>query len=117
MWGFVWLFWLMPLLILASAMRRRRWRRWAMMGPGWDPYGWQEPRGRDYELGRSGRGSAMVLQQELDEQRSYVDALESRITQLEERLDFTERLLAGRRETPPSPQGDERPWRMPTDAR
>jgi cell division protein FtsB len=33
------------------------------------------------------------------EQRSYVDALETRVTELEERLDFTERLLAGRKET------------------
>lgn len=29
-------------------------------------------------------------------QQEYIDALESRVTQLEERLDFTERLLAER---------------------
>lgn len=33
---------------------------------------------------------------ELDRQRSYVEDLERRVVELEERLDFTERLLAGR---------------------
>jgi hypothetical protein len=34
----------------------------------------------------------------LDDQQPYIDALESRVAELEERLDFTERLVAGRRE-------------------
>jgi hypothetical protein len=34
----------------------------------------------------------------VDEDSAYVDALETRLANLEERLDFTERLLAGRRE-------------------
>jgi len=33
-----------------------------------------------------------------DDQQPYVDALEARVAELEERLDFTERLVAGRRE-------------------
>ena len=33
---------------------------------------------------------------EIDEQREYVDSLERRVAELEERLDFTERLLAQR---------------------
>jgi hypothetical protein len=33
-----------------------------------------------------------------EDQREYIDALESRVTELEERLDFTERLLSGRTE-------------------
>jgi hypothetical protein len=37
-------------------------------------------RGRDFEA--------------RDDQRDYIDALESRLSELEERLDFTERLLA-----------------------
>ena len=31
-----------------------------------------------------------------DERQEYIDSLESRLSELEERLDFTERLLAGR---------------------
>jgi hypothetical protein len=34
-----------------------------------------------------------------DAQQEYIDALESRVSDLEERLDFTERLLANRRES------------------
>lgn len=36
--------------------------------------------------------------EELDEHRQYIDDLERRVAELENRLDFTERLLAGRRE-------------------
>ena len=36
------------------------------------------------------------FERELDEQRTYVDSLERRVADLEERLDFTERLLAER---------------------
>ena len=35
---------------------------------------------------------------ELEAQRDYIDQLEVRIAELENRLDFTERLLTGRRE-------------------
>jgi uncharacterized coiled-coil protein SlyX len=34
----------------------------------------------------------------MESHRSTVDSLETRIAQLEERLDFAERLMAGRRE-------------------
>lgn len=37
------------------------------------------------------RGREVALS---DERQDYIDALESRLTELEERLDFTERLLA-----------------------
>jgi hypothetical protein len=33
-----------------------------------------------------------------DDQQAYIDSLETRLAELEERLDFTERLVAGRRE-------------------
>lgn len=36
--------------------------------------------------------------EELVEHRHYIDELERRVAELENRLDFTERLLAGRRE-------------------
>ena len=34
-----------------------------------------------------------------DAQQEYIESLESRLSELEERLDFTERLLANRRES------------------
>jgi hypothetical protein len=33
------------------------------------------------------------------DQQSYIDALETRVAELEERLDFTERLVAGRQQS------------------
>jgi len=33
-----------------------------------------------------------------DDQQAYIESLESRLSELEERLDFTERLLAGRQQ-------------------
>jgi hypothetical protein len=75
MWRYPWMFWLVPLFFFYFATRARRWSRWA--GPG----------RRDYPLDMGKR---------LEDQATTVEALESRIAQLEERLDFTERLLAGR---------------------
>lgn len=50
--------------------------------------------------GRSrGRGqgeTAEVVGNRREDQQAYIDALESRVSDLEERLDFTERLLASR---------------------
>ncbi len=81
MWGFAWMFWMVPLFFYLMFMRRRRWDRWQMRQGGYGPT-------------REGPGT----QRELDGQRSYIDALETRVSQLEERLDFTERLVSGRRE-------------------
>jgi hypothetical protein len=97
MWFFGWMFWVVPLLLFAALMRRRRWERWAMMGPrGYGPYGgrgpWQQPRWREQQ--------APAPRGDQDQQQAYIETLESRIAQLEERLDFTERLLEGRRESP-----------------
>jgi hypothetical protein len=75
MWGFAFMFWLVPLMLFCFAFRRRRWRG----GPAWpaDPGG---------------------LRREIEEQRGTIERLEGELMQLEERLDFTERLLSGRRE-------------------
>jgi hypothetical protein len=81
MWGFAWMFWMVPLFFCFAMMRRWRWERWAMAQGG---YG---PRGRDGSLKR-----------EVESQRTYIEELEHRIAQLEEKLDFTERLVAGRKE-------------------
>ena len=78
MWRYPWMFWLVPLLFFYFASRRHRWSRWA--GPG----------RRDYPL---------EVGKRIEDQATTVDALESRVAQLEERLDFTERLLAGRSTT------------------
>ena len=95
------LFWLAILWFAFRAIRRRE--RWAMMGPrGYFP-GWysRHPYDRFRGFERPAR------QEPSDEQQSYIDSLETRVSELEERLDFTERLLASRRETGNS--GDETP--------
>ncbi len=98
MWFFGLMFWLAVICFFAAAARRRRWERWAMMGPaGYGPYGrWDTREWRG--LRRRDRDQAPAREGELDEQRTYIETLESRVTELEERLDFTERLLQGRRE-------------------
>jgi len=77
MWGFAFMFWLVPLLLFSFAFRRRRW---------YGRYG--SPPGPD----------AVNLRREIESQRGTIERLEDTVSQLEERLDFTERLLAGRHE-------------------
>jgi uncharacterized protein YlxW (UPF0749 family) len=79
--GFAWMFWLVPLLFFVMMSRHWRAERWA--------------RHRDAHSPR--------LELELDRQREYVDGLEQRVAELEERLDFTERLLAERNQVAPGP--------------
>jgi hypothetical protein len=74
MWGFAWMFWFVPFLLFMMMTRHRRRERWAMAATGMSPR----------------------FEREMDEQRTYVDSLERRVADLEERLDFTERLLAER---------------------
>ena len=87
------LFWLAILWFAFRAFRRRE--RWAMMGPrGYAPWWYaRDPYGRSREV------QPPAQRQERDDQQSYIDSLETRVSELEERLDFTERLLASRRET------------------
>ena len=77
MWGFAFMFWLVPLLLFSLAFRRRRW--YGRYGPPTWP-----------ETGD--------LRREIEAQRGTIERLETTVSQLEERLDFTERLLAGRHE-------------------
>jgi hypothetical protein len=44
-------------------------------------------------------GSAPQRRAKTEGQQEYIDALESRVNDLEERLDFTERLLSGRQDS------------------
>ena len=91
--GFV--FWMFVIWMLIRFWHRREGRR--MAGPrgyaprsGWYDSGEFYP-SKDRQL-RKGRGGLT------EDQQSYIDALETRVSELEERLDFTERLLAERRE-------------------
>jgi hypothetical protein len=79
-------FWLIALLIVFLMMRRRHWGSW-------ESHGWGSGR-----FGRANPAALGALERELEAQRDYVASLETRVLELEERLDFTERLLAGRQE-------------------
>jgi hypothetical protein len=88
------LFWLALLWFAFRALRRRE--RWATMGPrGYAP--WWYSSGR-YGLGRE-TSELPSGRRQPDDQQAYIDSLETRVSELEDRLDFTERLLAGRRES------------------
>jgi Na+/melibiose symporter-like transporter len=86
------IFWIVVFWMVFSVWRRHRWERWATFGPRgyvdrWSPREW------------SGRGQERETRRERlkqGDQQEYVDSLETRVSQLEERLDFTERLLADR---------------------
>ena len=81
-----WIIW--PLLIfgLMAIRRGRRWDRWARreMGARWD----NQPQGFDAE----------PLLKELEAQRAEMDEMASRLAELENRADFTERMLSSPRE-------------------
>jgi hypothetical protein len=79
MFRFAWMFWLIPFLFFCMVARHWRRERWAHSFP----------------------GPSTRSERELDDQREYVDSLERRVADLEERLDFTERLLAQRNQGAP----------------
>ncbi len=68
-----------------------------MVGPrGYAPNnGWYDS-GEFYHA--RGRDTKKNRRETAGDQQQYIEALESRLSQLEERLDFTERLLTERRE-------------------
>jgi len=92
---FGFLFWMVVIWMAIRFWHRREGRR--MVGPrGYAPNsGWYDSgefyntRGR--QIRRSGRDNS-------GDQQQYIESLETRVSELEERLDFTERLLAERRE-------------------
>ena len=102
MHGF-WIFWVVVLVIWATRHRRFG-RRWVMVGPGWHPAAYVLHDGGPAPLAATRRTRGDREAREVREARdAEVDALESRIAELEQRLDFTERLLAERRpeQSPP----------------
>jgi hypothetical protein len=82
------LFWILVLWFVYRAWRRSE--RYVAVVPrgSWTGYPWDRYATRDLP---SPPAAPEVRQ-------DYIDALESRISELEERLDFTERLLAKRQE-------------------
>jgi hypothetical protein len=89
--GFV--FWMVLLWLVFRMCSRWQRRRWMTVGPG--GYGWYDS---SEFYPRASRRVVLQPNQSKDQQE-YIDALESRISDLEERLDFTERLLANRQQS------------------
>lgn len=86
------MFWMFVIWMVIRYWYRREGRRMirAQSSTGWyDSAEFYNPRGR--EIRRKGR-------EVLKDHESYIEALETRVSELEERLDFTERLLAERRD-------------------
>ena len=83
MWLFLW-WWIIPLALL-FALRGGR-RRWALRHNG----AWDE---RDVS----------DLRRTVEKQREHIDLLESRLSRVEEGLEFAERLLAERTGAAPHP--------------
>jgi hypothetical protein len=83
MWLFPW-WWIIPLALL-FALRGGR-RRWALRhNDAWD------------------ERYASDLRRTVENQREHIDLLESRLSRVEEGLEFAERLLAERTGAPPHP--------------
>jgi hypothetical protein len=93
------MFWLIVALVWLFASRRRRWsRRWAMAGPmgyaHYGPFGWGS-RGDARNSEWTQQSQEPVAPQPLAQpDRTLVESLESRIAELETRLEFAERLMA-----------------------
>jgi hypothetical protein len=98
------MFWLIVALFFLFASRRRRWARrramagamgYAPYGPfGWGPVGWGS-RGDARDAEWAQRSQLPVAPQPLAQpDRTLVESLESRIAELETRLEFAERLMA-----------------------
>ena len=81
--GFV--FWMVVIWMIIRHMQRREGRRMVSTTSGWYDSG-------EFYPPRKARKQARKA---LGDQTQYIESLESRVSELEERLDFTERLLAG----------------------
>ncbi len=99
--GFWSLFWVVFVIVPAvrwsvgwSSSRRRWWRV-----DGWDRN--DDPR----PLRSSSRRMVAGLQADLEARLGDIEMLTARVAELENRIDFTERLLAGQREATPTPAG------------
>ncbi len=81
--GFV--FWMVVIWMIIRHMQRREGRRMVGVTNGW------------YDSGEfySPRKARKLARRAAGDQTQYIESLESRVSELEERLDLPERLLAG----------------------
>ena len=79
----MWYFWLIPVVVFWSFGFRRRWEH-------------QPRRGKRKRRGIEEAEANPELAAEVETQRTYIGDLEARVAELENRLDFTERLLSTR---------------------
>ena|GEM_PF-1369423 len=84
------LFWILVLWFVYRAWRRSE--RCLAVGPRGNWTGW-------YPGDRYTMRDLPTSRMPREDRQDYIDSLESRISELEERLDFTERLLATKRES------------------
>jgi hypothetical protein len=93
------IFWLVvALFFLFRSQRRFMRRRWAMAGPmGYSRFGWGPwSNARDAQWAQQ---QAPAIPQPLAQpDRTLVESLESRIAELEQRLEFAERLMANKKD-------------------
>jgi hypothetical protein len=95
------IFWLVVALFFAFRSQRRYMRRrWAMGGPfGYAPFGWGPWSGaRNSQWAQQGQQVPAIPQPLAQPDRTLVESLESRIAELEQRLEFAERLMANRKD-------------------
>jgi hypothetical protein len=92
---FGFLFWLAVAWLVLRAFRRSRYCM-AMGSRGYGRVGGWYDSGEFY--GPKTRGMGPRRREPAGNQQDYIDALETRVSELENRLDFTERLLAERRD-------------------
>ena len=90
--GFV--FWMVVIWLAIRFWHRREGRRMVGLRGETPNSGWYDSGEFYHTRGREARKKRHAA----DDQQQYIDSLESRVSQLEERLDFTERLLTERRE-------------------
>ncbi len=85
---FGFMFWMFIVWMIIRHWQRREGRRMVGATSGW------------YDSGEfyTPRKARKLVREVQGEQQQYIESLESRVSELEERLDFTERLLAERRE-------------------
>jgi hypothetical protein len=81
--GFV--FWMVVIWMIVRHIQRREGRRMVGVTNGWYDSG-------EFYNPRKARKQARKA---MGDQQQYIESLETRVSELEERLDFTERLLAG----------------------
>lgn len=93
-WSGIWTLLIVFFVVIPSV-------RWSVAAAGWGMKNgkrWGRYHGGQWDEDRPSRKQVVALREELDSQLADVDSLHSRVAELEDRLDFAERLLAERRD-------------------